>query len=202
MDHKLLEITEKLFKEGIEKAELEKKELLDNATKEAQQIVENANQQAAEIIQKANSESDEIKNRVNASLKLATDNILEKLRQDIVHSLHLQVVQQPVRESLSQSEFMANILTTVVQNIYKDETQQVVIHLNMQDENMIKEMLNNKLQQVLLQEPIFLQDDNITTGFKIGVANSSYIIAFTDSDFTALVSKFFNAEIISLFNAE
>ncbi|HET8964092.1 MAG TPA: hypothetical protein VFM99_09355 [Chitinophagales bacterium] len=202
MDHKLLEITEKLFKEGIEKAEIEKKELLDNATKEAQQIVENANQQATEIIQKAYAESEEIHSRVNATLKLAGDNIMVKLKQDIKQLLKLKVVQQPIRESLSNADFNATILTTIAQNIYKDETQQIVIHLNQQDEQKIKEVIQNKLQQVLQQKPVFLQDDTITSGFKIGIEGSNYNVGFTDADFTALVSKFFNAEIISLFNAE
>ncbi|MBK6731368.1 MAG: hypothetical protein IPG60_10550 [Bacteroidetes bacterium] len=202
MDHKLVEITEKLFKEGIEKAENEKKELLDNAAKEAQQIIENAKQHAAEIITKANAESEEIQSRVNATLKLAGDNIMEKLKQDIKQLLKLKVVKQPIRESLSNAELTATLLTTIAQNIYKNETQQIVIHLNPQDEQKIKEAIQNKLQQVFQQEPVFLQDDTITSGFKIGIEGSNFNVGFTDADFNALVSQFLNAEIISLFNAE
>lgn len=202
MDHKLLEITDKLFKEGIEKAEEERRKLIAKAENEAREILDNANQQASEILHQAKIESEEIRNRVNASLKLSADNMLEKLRQDIVGLLDQQVVKLPVKEGLNNTELLQDLIGTIAKNIFANENKQVVITLSPQDESKIRQTVKEKLHQVLQQEPVFLSDESITSGFKIGTSGDNYIISFTDSDFSALVSRFFNEEITALLHAK
>jgi V/A-type H+/Na+-transporting ATPase subunit E len=60
MEGKLQELTEKLYKEGIVKAENEGKIIIENAREAARKIIENAEAEAGNIIKKAKTESENI----------------------------------------------------------------------------------------------------------------------------------------------
>lgn len=201
MEHKLLEITDKLFKEGIDKAEEERKSIIAKAQSEAAQILADARQKSADIIKKANNEAEEMQARVNASVKLGIDNILEKLKLDIRHLLVTEVVDNPMKIQLQNSELLQNIILTIAKNIFKTEENQITISLQPSDAEKITGYLKNQLQNVLQHEPVIIQDEKITAGFKIGTAGANYIISFTDKDFAALLSQYFNQEVAGIFNA-
>ncbi|MFN3939558.1 MAG: hypothetical protein ACK4IY_03160 [Chitinophagales bacterium] len=201
MEHKLLEITDKLFKEGIEKAEEERKSILQKAESEAAQIIANAQTKSAEIIKTAHKEADEMRARVNASIKLGIDNMLEKLKQDIRHMLVVEVVENPIKNQLQNSELLQQIIVAVSQNIFKAEENQIELRLKPADAEKIADYLKSQLQWVLQKEPVIISDEKITAGFKIGTSGSNYFIAFTDNDFNALLTQYFNQEVAGIFNA-
>lgn len=202
MEHKLLEITDKLFKEGIDKAEEERKIILEKAQLEAVQIMDEARLKSAEIIKKANREASEMQARVNASVKLGIDNILEKLKLDIRHLLVAEVVEGPIKNQLQNSELLQDIILTIVKNVFKSEENQIAVRLQPTDAEKISSYIKNQLQAVLQRAPSIIHDEKITAGFKIGIDGSNYIISFTDKDFSALLAQYFNQEVAGIFNAQ
>ena len=78
MENKLQELTQKLYNEGVEKANVEAEKILAEAKSEAEKVKQNAEKEAAKIISAAEQKSTEIKKNVDAELNLASKQTIRK----------------------------------------------------------------------------------------------------------------------------
>ena len=70
MENKIQELTDKIYREGVEKGNEEAKRLIVNAQEEAKKIIEEAHKQAESIIASSHKSADELAENTKSELKL------------------------------------------------------------------------------------------------------------------------------------
>lgn len=199
MDNKIQEITQQLYREGIEKAEIEAAQILQLAQEQATAIVQQAEEGKQRLLAQAQLQATELTKRTHAELRLVINQALQKLRQNISQLIRQQALDVPLTHALQDPQALVGLLDTVINHLYLNEQGQLHIQLNAAQEDTIRTYLNGKIGETLEKEPFIKPDDSINAGFKIGRVGENYVISFTDDDFTAYISQFMHPEIAKIY---
>jgi len=185
MTQKILELTEKIYSEGIEKAKLEANQIIANAKKEAENIINSAKEKEKEIAIQAEKQADETKIKSETEMKLVARQFVSNLKQQITKLVTIAQVEVPVKEAFKDEEFVKNIILTVMKNWnpQKPEELNVKLLLPKKDEEKLMDFFNNKAKELLVAGLEVNFDQNIKNGFRIEPKDSGYYISFTDKDF-------------------
>ena len=70
MENKIQELTDKIYREGVEKGNEEAQRLIDEAQKKAQKLIADAQKEAEGIIANARKSADELTENTKSELKL------------------------------------------------------------------------------------------------------------------------------------
>ncbi len=199
MESKLQELTSKIYNEGIEKARTEAKAILHNAHLEADQLVTNARAEAAKILDSANRESEELKRNVHNELQLSTRQALSAIKQQIIHLIGARMLSEPVKESVNDKEFIKNIIETLINNwSQKAGHTDLALVLPQSDEQKLGKYFTEKAHLMLKDGLTVKFDDRMTTGFRIGPKDNSYVLSFTDDDFEQFFRHYLKPRTIKL----
>lgn len=185
MANSILELTEKIYNEGIAKANKEAELILAEAKKEAEDIVQAANQEKNKILQMANVEAEEISRKTHSEIRLAVQKLMSNLKQNIAETLISKQLDTYATQAFNDEIFIKEIIKTVVQNWVKSENEESELSLLVapKDEAKIAEFFNSKLVHELSQGISISPDPSVRNGFKIGPKNGNYLISFTEKDF-------------------
>lgn len=185
MTKKILELTEKIYNEGIEKAKDEGKLIIAKAKKEADTIIASAKNKEKEIIEQAQKQADELKKNTDSELRLTSRQFISVLKQKITSLIITEQTKKPIKESFKDDDFIKQIVITTVKNWNPKNTEQVDLKLLLppaQEKN-IKDFFSEKSKDILNSGLEINFDSNIKNGFKIGPKDGSYHISFTDEVF-------------------
>ena len=185
MTTKLLELTEKIYKEGVEKAKQEAEEILATAQKDASEIINTAHNKEKEIIEQAEKQAVEIKKNSESEMQLSTKQAVSNLKQQITKLIISKQVETPVQDAFKDKEFVKNIIQTIIRNWNPQKPEELNIRLLLpqKDETELNDFFKNKAKEILNAGVEINFESKIKSGFKIGPKNSSYFISFTDKDF-------------------
>jgi len=185
MTTKVLELTEKIYNEGVAKAKIEAEKILEKAKNDASEIVNDAQKTEKEIIEQAEKQAIEIKNNAKSEMQLSAKQAISRLRQQITELVTTTQIEVPVKDAFKDKEFVKNIIHTLIKNWNPQKPEELNINLLLpqKDEKEFKSFLENKVKQQLNSGLEINFDPNIKSGFKIGPKNGSYFISFTDKDF-------------------
>jgi len=194
MENKLQELTRKIYEEGIEKAQLEAAEILAAANRQAGEITSNARREAESILSKAQREADELQRNAQSELAMSSKQALSAIRQQISHLITAKVVDAPVKQALSDKLFITEIIRKALEGFGNNAT----LILPAADEYALESYFGIKVSEVLKSGVEITFDDKIKGGFKIGPLDKSYVISFTDDDFTAFFKSFMRPRTLQL----
>ena len=185
MTNKILELTEKIYNEGVVKAQVQADQIIADAKKDASEIIKSAKKQELEILDQAKIQAAEFKKNTDSEIQLAARQFMSKFKQQIANLVTVAQVEPPVKEAFKDIEFVKNIIQTVIQNWdpQKPEELNLSILLPEKDEKEFSEFFESKAIGALNQGIDIQFDAKTTDGFKIGPKDGSYIISFTDKDF-------------------
>jgi V/A-type H+-transporting ATPase subunit E len=191
MENKLQELTQKIYSEGIQKAEQEAQVIREKARMEADAIIEQAGKEAVDIIRQAENQAGEIRKNVNAELKLSASQIISAIKQKITALVTLRIIDEPVKEACKDKEFIKKIIVMVIQNwAATSGSEGVYVHIPAEDDEDLSLFLRSQLQQLLSGGIDITFDENMSSGFKIGPKDGSFIISFTDEDFAGFLKTY------------
>jgi V/A-type H+/Na+-transporting ATPase subunit E len=200
MENKLEVLTQKLYKEGIEKAEVEAQKILANARKESDAIIKRAEDHASAILSKAEDDASNTAKRSRSELHMMAIQAREKVRQELENMLKVKAIDQPLKASLSDHTFLNQILLQVVSNLKLDKGDNITIELPEAQLKASRETLKQQLHAVLGSEPTLNADHSLRSGFRISKDNQSYKISFTEEDFKTYLHQFVTHDIQDLLN--
>lgn len=192
MNSQIRELTEKIRREGLEKAEAEASRIREEAEKEALRIKENAEKESARILENARREADSYAERVRADLRLSAEQSLLKLRTEIRELLLADVFEEPVDRNMNDPHFVTSLLKNVVEN-WKDCSEDVSLevmlpgHIHQTAEEQFRKTAGYLLNNGLKLKP----SKNISGGFEIRPSNGRYKISMTDEAFEAFLKENF-----------
>ena len=105
MENKIQELTDKIYREGVEKGNEEAQRIVDEARKEAEKLLADARQEAETIVAEARKQSDELAENTKSELKLFANQSLSALKTEITNLLTNQTVSQTVKGFVSDKDY-------------------------------------------------------------------------------------------------
>ncbi len=181
-------LTDKIYQEGIEKAQREASEILHQAKTEAENIIKSARKQAEEIRIKAEKNAVELRQKSLTDIQLAGKKSILSFKQEIKHLLKSRILDEKIRDSFSDLEFLKNLILEVVRNSSAN-IDKIVLPLKLK--NKAYDAFINSLGKELPQISLDF-DKRIEGGFQISEAKTGYMITFTDKDFASFFSPILN----------
>ena len=185
MESKLQELTNKLYNEGVEKANEEAGRIKSEAEKEAEQIRNEAQQQADQIVQQAKQEAEDIKKNTRSEIDLAAKQTLRQVQKQITGMITTRVIKEPTEHALEDTEFIKQIILEIIKNWNPQSKEPVDLSVTL-PEKMQKELqdyLENKAAKELNAGISVEVSERMKGGFSIGPADGSYKISFSEEDF-------------------
>ncbi|PKP45466.1 MAG: V-type ATP synthase subunit E [Bacteroidetes bacterium HGW-Bacteroidetes-11] len=198
MENKLQELTRKIYSEGVEKASQEAAIILENAHKEAEELTKNARKEADEIVKKAQQNAEEIQRNAQSEIRMSSKQAVSALRQQIASLITANVVDAPVKEVISDKAFVGDLIRKALENFDNN----AALVLPKADEKALEQYFGSRLSQVMNAGVAVSFDEKIKGGFKIGPKDKSYLISFTDEDFTGFFRSFMRPRTINLLFGE
>ena len=200
MENKLQELTQKLYNEGVEKANEEADKILTEAKSEADKLKQGAEKEAQKIIGDAEQKSAEIKKNVDAELALAAKQTVRTVKQQITDMIVSKVIDEPVKKAFDDEKFVKEIIETVVKNWnpQKNEAIDLSILLPADLEKEFAKYFAAKSGKELNANLELSFSDIIKGGFKVGPADGSYKISFSEEDFENFFKSYLRPKTIQL----
>ncbi len=203
MAGKLEELTQKIYQDGVTKANKESEQIINDAKKQAEDIVKNAKKEAQEIKDNARNEAEDIHRKIENELKQSYQQTLRQIQQKITDLIVTEVTQNPVKEAFKDNDFVKKIIETALKNWVQDQSKVDLMLLLPEGkekdlakyfEAHTKDLINGSLDVKI--------DPDLKSGFKIGPADGSYQITFKEDDFQNLFRKYIRPKTIDLLFGE
>lgn len=200
MENKLQELTQKLYNEGVEKANAEAEKILAEAKSEAEKLKQEAEKEAQKIVADASQKSAEIKKNVDAELNLAAKQTIRTVKQQITDLIVSKVIDEPVKKAFDDEKFVKEIIETVVKNWnpQKNEIINLSVLLPVELEKEFSKFFTAKSGKELNANLEINFSDSIKGGFKIGPADGSYKISFSEDDFENFFKSFLRPKTVEM----
>lgn len=191
MQNKLQELTDKLYNEGLAKGKQEAGNLLEQARKQADEIIAQANAKADQILADARREAEDLKVRVEGDVKMASNQTVSALRQQIAQMIETKTVGGAVDATLADGKFMGKLLETIAGAFNAGGAQaslDVILPEAMKDS--LETFLKQNISSELAKGMSFSFSDDIEGGFRIAPKDGGYYLDFSDESFKALLGEY------------
>ena len=185
MEQKLQELLNKLYHEGVEKGEDVAAAIVKDAEKKAAEMIRDAEKDAEDILKQAREEAKELRRNVISELDLAAAQSVSALKQKISNLITTGVISDPIHQVFSDDTFIRDIIEDLIEKWDPGKNGHGGLSILLPPEKgkelyryfyaKAATMLNGTLQVNF--------DHKLSSGFRIGPANGSYVISFSEKDF-------------------
>jgi V/A-type H+-transporting ATPase subunit E len=202
--NKIEELTRKIHREGLEKAQKEAEIILAEARKEATRILEEAEVEAEKTKSTAKTEAEDLSGRMHAELRTSMQRTLAHLKKQIAELIQAEVIKNPLAESMQSKELMSTLLETAIKNWNASSDDQELKVLVPQDQlKKAEEHLKKNMLEALNKGLELKSDPSLKSGFEIQPSDGHYKINMSDEAFESLITEHFRKPIVDfLFGKE
>jgi V/A-type H+/Na+-transporting ATPase subunit E len=187
MSDKINVIARKIYEEGLEKAQEESLAILENARKEAGQILNDAKNEAEQILKKAESQSIKTKKIIDSEMKLASEQVLETLRQKIKNLVSSKLLDKGMKDSFGDPAFIKELVLELSKNWTNESN--IEINLSKGLGEKIETALKSSLKATIKNSEISISP-KLKSGFVIIDKDDQFEISFTEDQFREMLKPF------------
>ena len=113
MENKIQELTDKIYREGVEKGNAEAQRLVGAAQDEAKKIIADAQAQAEAILSEAKKSAAELSDNTKSELKLFAGQAVNALKTEVASLLVNQVVSSAVKGFVADKDFFNKFIVAL-----------------------------------------------------------------------------------------
>ena len=113
MENKIQELTDKIYREGVEKGNEEAQRLVSNAREEAAKILEEARKEADAIVAAARKSAAETAENTQSEIKLFAGQAVNALKTEITSLLTNQVVSKAVKDFVADKDYLNKFIVSL-----------------------------------------------------------------------------------------
>jgi len=194
MENRIQELTDKIYREGVEKGNEEAQRLVINAQEEAKNILEQARKEADAIVASSRKSAAELMENTKSELKLFADQAVNALKSEIASLITDKLVSTPIKEFAKNKDLLHAFIVALASKWSANEP--IVIStadadsLNIYFATNAKSLLDNgvKIEQV----------NGIKTWFSISPANGSYKVNFGEEEFVNYFKEFLRPQLVEM----
>lgn len=191
---KIQELTDKLYREGVEKGNAEGQKLVEQAKSEAAKIVEEAHAQAEKIVAEAQKKANDLENNTKAELKLYTGQALSALKSEAVNVITDKLVKNAVKEWSGSSEYMGEFIVTLAKKWSMEEPMVITTA----EADMLTKYFKAKAKELLDKGVQIEKVNGKPASFTIAPADGSYKVNFGEEEFIAYFKEFLRPQLVEM----
>ena len=189
MEYKLQQLTQKIYQDGIEKADGEAKAIIEKANSEAKKILEDAKAEAASLKASAEKEAKQLAERTESEIKVAGSQAISSLQQKIVEVLSKNTLSTTLSSAVNNKELIVNVVKEIASKWNQDSLDLNVV-LSEKTKSEFETFFKTEASD-LLKKGVELEFENrMSGGFKIVPKDGSFVLSFTEEDFTSFFQSF------------
>jgi V/A-type H+-transporting ATPase subunit E len=192
MDTKIQELTDKIYREGVEKGNEEAQRIISDANLQKQTIIKEAEAEARRIVALAEKQADELKKNTETELKLFAAQYVESLKSEVSNLITGSIASSNVKAVATDKAYMQKVILEIAGEWAKkgEVTLQTTNaeELTKYFEANAKELLNKgvKIEKV----------SGKTASFTIIPSGESYKVAFGEEEFIAFFKDFLRPQLV------
>jgi V/A-type H+-transporting ATPase subunit E len=191
MEQSIQELTDRLYREGVEKGKREAEDIVERARVEARGILEKASAEAAELMKQASADLERTRERVLGDIKTAGVQSIALIRQTITSHLLRASLEPSIRKTLDDPGFMKEqIGHLIAQGRPPRQGEDLVIAFPEERKRGLEGFLSGKAKELLDAGLEISFDAGVRHGLVIRPKDGSYEIRFTDEDFLDFFGSF------------
>lgn len=188
LNSSLQSLVEKVYKEGIEKANEEAQQIIADAKQQSAELLKEAEQRVATIKEQSLNEVSRLRENLNSELHAVARQTVNTAKNELADVLSNKIASKGIDEALGEKEFLQKIILTVLQKWNtSDADLQFELLLNKIDEEQFRSFFEQRIKKELAANLDIVIEGKIKSGFRIGVKNESYHVDFSGEEF----EKFF-----------
>ncbi|MDR2472033.1 MAG: hypothetical protein LBD53_00535 [Tannerella sp.] len=194
MDTNIQEITEKIYREGVERGNEEAAKIVAAAREKETAILKEADNKAQEIIAAAEKKAADLRKNTEAELKMFASQALEALKSEAANLITGKITAQNVKAATADVGFMQKVILETAKEWAKNG-QAVISAANAQA---LKDYFVANAKMLLDSGLIIAQVNGKPTSFTLAPADGSYRISFGDDEFIAYFKDFLRPQLIEM----
>ncbi len=194
MDTKIQELTDKIYREGVEKGNEEANRIISEANTKKDTILQDAEKEAKSIIANAQKQVAELKKNTEAELKLFANQSLEALKSEITNLITGKITSENVKAVTTDKAFMQKVILEMAKEWAKNE--RITISTS-EAEELTKYFASNAKD--LLNKGVKIEKVNgKDTSFTIIPADGSYKVTFGEDEFISFFKEFLRPQLVEM----
>ena len=194
MENKIQELTDKIYREGVEKGNEEAQRLVGNAREEAAKILEDARKEADAIIAVARKTAAETAENTQSEIKLFAGQAVNALKTEVASLLTNQVVTEAVKGFVSDKDYLNKFIVSLATQWVADEA----IVISTADAEGLKKYFAANAKAVLDKGVKIEQVNGNKTLFSISPADGSYKVNFGEEEFENYFKDFLRPQLVEM----
>ena len=194
MENKIQELTDKIYREGVEKGNEEAQRLVSNAREEAAKIPEEARKEADAIVAAARKSAAETAENTQSEIKLFAGQAVNALKTEITSLLTNQVVSKAVKDFVADKDYLNMFIVSLATQWVADEA----IVISTSDAEGLKKFFAANAKAVLDKGVKIEQVNGNKTLFTISPADGSYKVNFGEEEFENYFKDFLRPQLVEM----
>jgi V/A-type H+-transporting ATPase subunit E len=194
---KLQELTDRVYKEGVELAQKEAANIKDAAQQEADAILKSAQQKAESIISEAQRRADELRRNTESEVKLAQTQAIGAVKSSIETLISAKVAEPAVKEVFADKDFVAELIKKAAEGFASKGSGDIKVVLSEADLKALESRVDKSFKAEMSNGLTF-EAGAVKSGFRIGPKDGSYFISFTEQDFAEFFKSYMRSKTAEL----
>ena len=194
MNTKIQELTDKIYREGVEKGNEEAGRIIAEAQSQKQSMISEAEAEAKRIIAEAEKQASELKKNTEAELKLFAAQSVEALKSEVANLITGDVVSANVKAAMADKAFMQQVILTLA----KSWASQEALTIQSSEADALARYFESNARALLNQGVKIEKVAGKSTSFTILPADGSYKVTFGEEEFVAFFKDFLRPQLVEM----
>ena len=194
MENKIQELTDKIYREGVEKGNTEAQKLIANAQDEAKKIVEDARKEAEAIVAASRKSADELAENTKSELKLFAGQAVNALKSEIATLVTDKIVNADVKAFAADKDYLNAFIVALASKWSVNEP----IVISTADADGLKKYFAGQAKALLDKGVKIEQVNGNKTLFTVSPADGSYKVNFGEEEFMNYFKEFLRPGLVEM----
>ncbi|MCC8143448.1 MAG: hypothetical protein LUD02_09205 [Tannerellaceae bacterium] len=194
MDTKIQELTDKIYREGVEKGKDEAARIIAEANARKQEIVQQAGVEAKNIVAAAEKQAAELKKNTETELKLFASQAVEALKSEVVNLVTGQITSSNVKAVMADTSFMQKVILEMAKEWVKNES----LTIQSADAEALTKYFESNAKDILEKGVKIEKVNGKPASFAIIPADGSYKVNFGEEEFMAFFKEFLRPQLVEM----
>ena len=194
MENKIQELTDKIYREGVEKGNTEAQKLIANAQDEAKKIVEDARKEAEAIVAASRKSADELAENTKSEWKLFAGQAVNALKSEIATLVTDKIVNADVKAFAADKDYLNAFIVALASKWSVNEP----IVISTADADGLKKYFASQAKALLDKGVKIEQVNGNKTLFTVSPADGSYKVNFGEEEFMNYFKEFLRPQLVEM----
>ena len=194
MENKIQELTDKIYREGVEKGNTEAQKLIANAQDEAKKIVEDARKEAEAIVAASRKSADELAENTKSELKLFAGQAVNALKSEIATLVTDKSVNADMKAFAADKDYLNAFIVALASKWSVNEP----IVISTADADGLKKYFAAQAKALLDKGVKIEQVNGNKTLFTVSPADGSYKVNFGEEEFMNYFKEFLRPQLVEM----